>query len=1033
MNNTSSSHDLLLLMLSLAQIDNPDKITSLFVEAIEGLFAPAHFEFRKADGQTPDGGFALQTMHKKYGWIVVGSGYELTRQQQELLYNAIQMLAIVVERNEQAQILTEDRERLRQVADDRAIQLLQTNQELREANSRLQEEVSRHRQTSDELQESQTIFSAFMEHNPAYVFFKDEQLRALKLSRNFEQMLGRPLPEILGKTMDELFPPNLAKPMIEVDQKILQEGRLTTVEEELDGHYYSTIKFPIEIAGKKRYLAGFTIDLTESKLAEMALKESEIMLASSQQIAHVGSWKLDLLTNQLTWSAETYRICGVDPQDFSPSYASFLEIVHPDDRAFVDEAYTASVREYSESYEIGHRVVRRDNGQIRHVVEKCRHARNEAGDIIRSYGMIQDITEQKLADDALRNAKATAEENETRFKALHNASFGGIAIHDKGRILDCNQGLAEIFGYSVEELIGMDGLLLVSEETRNIVKSNIQSHYEKPYEAIGVRKNGEEFPMRLEGREIPYRGKYARTVEFRDITEQKRAEEAIAAEKERLAVTLRSIGDGVITTDTQGNVQLMNRVAEELTGWSQREAQGQPLASIFNIIHEVTRLPCESPVEKVMASGGIIELTNHTVLISRNGTERFIADSGAPIKDMNSVTLGVVMVFRDMTEKKKLLDLLQRTDKLEAIGILAGGIAHDFNNLLSGVFGYIELARMSADVKTMTSYLDQAMVVFSRAKNLTQQLLTFSKGGAPLRKTGDLVPVVKESALFSLSGSNVTCEFEIAEDLWAVDFDRGQIGQVIDNLVINAQQSMPIGGKLGISMHNVSLKDGETLPLNAGNFVRISITDTGTGMHPELLKRIFDPFFTTKQKGNGLGLATSYAIIQKHSGMIDVESILGKGSTFHVYLPASFKKSDDTDTSLPVVHQGHGRILIMDDEEFVRIIVSKLLKSMGYGVVEAREGEEAVKLLLESAKNGCKIDAVIFDLTVPGGMGGKDAIVLLRQHFPELPAFVSSGYSEDPVMAQPQKHGFTDCLRKPYRRDELSALLSRNLNKSADR
>lgn len=1030
MNINSSAHEILLLMLRLSQIDNPDKILLSFVESIGSVFAPTRFDFRKADEQEPPGGFVLQTRSKKYGWFVASGDLELISQQHGLICNAVKIFSIVFEHNEQARTLADDQERLRQVADELTVELQQKNQELRETNARLQEEVLRHRQTSEELQESETIFSAFMEHNPAYVFFKDEQLRALKLSRNFEQMLGRPLPEILGKTMDELFPPELAKPMIEVDQKILQEGRLTTVEEELNGRFYSTMKFPIEIAGKKRYLAGFTMDLTERKLAELALKESEAMLAHSQQIAHVGSWQLDLVTNQLTWSAETYRICGLNPLEFSPSYHNFLEIVHPDDRAFVDAAYSASIREHNDSYEIEHRIVRRDNGEVRHVVEKCRHVRNEAGDIFRSYGMVQDITEQKQAEDALRSAKALAEENETRFKALHEASFGGIVIHDKGIILDCNHGLAEMTGYSVEELIGMNGLLLISEKTRDMVIRNIQSHYEKPYEATGLRKNGEEFAMRLEAREIPYRGKMVRTVEFRDITEQKEAEITIAAEKERLAVTLRSIGDGVITTDTHGNVQLLNRVAEELTGWTQREAQGQPLARVFNVVHEATRLPCESPVDKVLVTGGIVELANHTILIARNGTERYIADSGAPIKDMNSLTIGVVLVFRDMTEKQKLMDSLQRTDKLEAIGILAGGIAHDFNNLLSGVFGYIELARMSTDVATMSAYLDQAMVVFSRARNLTQQLLTFSKGGAPLRKTGELAPVVKESALFSLSGSNVTCEFTIPEDLWTVDFDRGQIGQVIDNLVINAQQAMPMGGKLFISMGNVSLNDGEKPPLNAGNYVQISIADTGTGMHPDLLKRIFDPFFTTKQKGNGLGLATSYAITKKHAGLIDVESILGKGSTFHVFLPASQTTPTAIDADLPETHHGQGLILIMDDEEFVRCIVSKLLQSMGYTVIEAKDGQEALKLLQESAKNGHVIDGVIFDLTVPGGMGGKDAVQILRQHFPQLPAFVSSGYSEDPVMAQPQKYGFTDSLRKPYRREELSALLNRHLKKS---
>ncbi|PKL49461.1 MAG: hybrid sensor histidine kinase/response regulator [Candidatus Riflebacteria bacterium HGW-Riflebacteria-2] len=717
------------------------------------------------------------------------------------------------------------------------------------------------------------------------------------MSRNYEQMLGRPLEELLGKSMDELFPPELAGPMIEVDSKILREGVPFAVEEELNGKYYSTIKFPIVIAGKPARLAGFTIDITRLKLAE----------------------------------------------------------------------------------------------------------------------------------EELRKAKVVAEENETRFKALHNASFGGITIHDKGRILDCNQGLSEITGYSLDELIGMDGLLLISEKTRDLVISNIMSGYEKPYEAIGRRKNGEEFPIRLEAREIPYRGKMVRTVEFRDITSQKQAEATLAAEKERLAVTLRSIGDGVITTDTLGNVVMMNGVAENLTGWLQEDAQGQPLEKVFRIVDETTRQPCANPATRVIDSGGIIELANHTLLIARNGTTRIIADSGAPIKDANNATIGVVLVFRDMTDKQKLLDALQRTDKLEAIGVLAGGIAHDFNNLLAGIFGYIELARMAEDKEKTKIYLGQALIAFERAKNLTRQLLAFAKGGEPLRKTGYIGPAIRESATFALSGSAITCEFNIAQDLWAVDFDKGQIEQAIDNIVINAKQAMPTGGKIVIAAKNVALRDGDHPLLKPGKYIKISITDNGAGIPADIRQRVFDPFFTTKQEGNGLGLTTCYAIIQKHAGMIDVESIMGKGSTFHICIPASPNIPDNNSAVIPATHHGQGRILVMDDEALVRTLLNKLLSSMGYNVVTAKNGEEAIKLLLDT--DAPPIDAAIFDLTIQGGMGGKDTIVQVRKNFPDMPVFVSSGYSADPVMAYPQKYGFTDSLGKPFLKEELAAMLNRHIIK----
>ncbi|EKD82756.1 MAG: hypothetical protein ACD_39C01116G0002, partial [uncultured bacterium] len=972
MKSQAGLQDFLHLLLNLAQTDDFNKIITLFVEALEEFFAPARFTFKAVDSDEPADGIALQTANTNFGWLVIADNSSLTAEQRDIIRSTAQMLAIIVERNEQ-----------RQPADIRMKQLQQNNEDLQKANQRLRAEAARHQQIDDELRESKEIFTTFMEHNPAYVFFKDNQLRAVRLSRNYEQMLGRPLDEILGKTMDELFPSELAGPMIEADRKILNEGKPFAIEEELNGRHYSTVKFPIKIAGKPDYLAGFTIDITRLKVTEKALRQSEAILAQAQHIAHVGSWTFDQVTRELTWSAETYRIFGVNPQKFAPSFESFIEACHPDDRAAVTTAYHDSIQKKKSYYEIEHRIIRKDNGEIRHVQEKCRNECNEAGVVVYSVGMTQDITERKLAEEELRKAKEIAEENETRFKALHNASFGGIAIHDKGIILDCNQGLSEMTGYSVAELIGMNGLLLIAERDRDMVIVNIQAAYEKPYEATGVRKSGQEFPIRLEAREVPYRGKRARTVELRDITIQKQSEAVLAAEKEQLAVTLRSIGDGVITTDTSGKVVMMNRVAEELTGWSQKEAQGQPLEKVFRIIHETTRETCESPVVKVITSGEIIELANHTLLISRNGTERIIADSGAPIKDANSVTIGVVLVFRDMTEKQKLVDSLQRTDKLEAIGVLAGGIAHDFNNLLSGIFGFIELARMTTDAKKTATYLDQALTVFERAKNLTRQLLAFAKGGAPLRKTGYLGPVIKESAMFALSGSAITCEFSIAEDLWAADFDKNQIEQTIDNLVINAQQAMPMGGKIVIRAQNVSLESADHPLLKPGNYIRISVADSGIGMPADILQRIFDPFFTTKQKGNGLGLTTCYTIIQKHGGMIDVESVMGKGSTFHIFIPASQSVPNNRVSAPPATHRGHGTILIMDDETFVRNIVSKQLKSMGYCVVEAKDGEEAIKLL--TSTDGPAIDAAIFDLTIPGGMGGKEAIVEVRKRLPDLP------------------------------------------------
>ena len=473
----------------------------------------------------------------------------------------------------------------------------------------------------------------------------------------------------------------------------------------------------------------------------------------------------------------------------------------------------------------------------------------------------------------------------------------------------------------------------------------------------------------------------------------------------------------------------MNRVAEDLTGWPLKEARGLPLTTVFRIVNESSREPLANPAEKVLSTGEIIELANHTILIAKDGKERAIADSGAPIKDARSVTSGVVLVFRDVTEKQKLQDNMQRIDKLESLGVLAGGIAHDFNNLLAGIFGYIDMARSAegADPAT-TKYLDKALSVFERARDLTQQLLIFSKGGGPKKKTGQIASLIRENAAFALSGTNVKCLVHLENDLWLCDFDENQIGQVLDNIIINARQAMEQGGEIHLGGRNVVLKEAEMPPLKAGPYLKISVTDTGIGIPADLQKRIFDPFFTTKKSGDGLGLATCYSIIQKHDGLIDLESVPGRGSTFHIYLPAS-EKCEIPDSADPKrLHQGGGRILVMDDEVFMREIVGDMLTGMGYTFLEADNGTSALARCRKARDQGYPVRAVLLDLTIPGNPGGKEVIQELRREFPGLPVFASSGFSEDPIMANPGEYGFTDSISKPFKKEELSNLLDRHLS-----
>ena len=489
----------------------------------------------------------------------------------------------------------------------------------------------------------------------------------------------------------------------------------------------------------------------------------------------------------------------------------------------------------------------------------------------------------------------------------------------------------------------------------------------------------------------------------------------LAAERERLAVTLGSIGDGVISTDSDGRVLLMNKVAEQLTGWNHGEAVGELFNVIFSTVDSKTLVPDPNPVQQVMDKGFVVGHPGNSLLVAKDGTERKVAHSGAPIRDEESKLVGVVLVFRDVTAEEKMEEEFLRAQKLESVGLLAGGIAHDFNNLLTGIIGNVALAKMDAEPEgNVVASLSEAEKACQRAADLTRQLLTFSKGGAPIKRAASIADLIEESATFALRGSNVRADISIADDVWTTEIDEGQISQVIQNLTLNANQAMPDGGVLEIRVQNTPLRTSTTLPLVPGNYVKISVTDSGVGIAADHLTQVFDPYFTTKQTGSGLGLATSYSIVTKHGGHLAANSKLGEGSTFTIYLPAA---ADQMEFGLRLdekLVRGTGRILVMDDEEPVLSFAERVLYRLGYEVSLAKDGREAVELYRSALATKEPYAAVVLDLTVPGGMGGKETIDALRVLDPEVKAIVSSGYSNDPIMAQFRQHGFKGVVAKPY-------------------
>jgi len=656
---------------------------------------------------------------------------------------------------------------------------------------------------------------------------------------------------------------------------------------------------------------------------------------------------------------------------------------------------------------------------------------SDGGRVVGVLGVREDISARMRVERELK-------ESEERLSVIFEASQAGIIlVTPDGAIAFANRRMAEMMGVGIDELLGtrysswlhpsdrLEGEELAARLLNGVVSAvTVERHYR--------RRDGSDFWGYLSGRRLENGDGSLRALvgSIADISELKSSQGALEREKERLAVTLRSIGDGVITVDTDGCVVLLNRVAEELCGYRQEEAAGLPLDRVFSVVDEKTGIPKQNSVARALASGEVIEQAGHGLLISRDGRERLIAAKTAPILDRGGQIPGVVLVFSDITERRQIEEELFKARKLESLGILAGGIAHDFNNLLTGIMGNIALSRAHIpDGHQAALFLDRARKGAEQSKELTQQLLTFSKGGAPVKKLTSISQVLVDSAVFALRGSNVRCDFDIDPALWCAEIDTGQMSQVISNLVINADQAMPDGGQIIIRAENV-------LPLEESDDsrrIRITFKDTGVGICDEDLHRIYDPYFSTKATGNGLGLATVYAIIKNHEGEIQVFSRLNHGTTFAITLPAQGESEPE---QAPVGEQaeaepgpGGGRILLMDDEDAIREMASAALSMFGYQPEVACDGEEMLARYQEALESGARFDAVIMDLTIPGGMGGKEAVKKLLELDPQALAIASSGYCEDQVMANYQEYGFAGIVSKPYSLQDLDVTLQEIISK----
>jgi PAS domain S-box-containing protein len=591
-----------------------------------------------------------------------------------------------------------------------------------------------------------------------------------------------------------------------------------------------------------------------------------------------------------------------------------------------------------------------------------------------------------------------------------------------------NAFITKSLGYQPEEFLGADTLELVHPDDRALVKGLVEKAV-----ATGEGWRGEIVRWRHKDgswRHIETSGCAVfdaagkctglRGLD-RDVTEHLRADEALRESEERFKALTENTSDWIWEVDENARYTYSNPRVRDILGYEPHEVIGRS-AFEFMPPEEAARIEGEfvGRARAGEALRGLVNINRH-----RDGHQVVLETSGVPILDAEGRVRGYRGIDRDVTERRLLEEERVKTQKLESIGTLAGGIAHDFNNLLQGVFGCLSLLRLSLDDRQKTlEILDQAEKALYQSVNLTTQLLTFAKGGKPVMKVIELRPVVENAVKLALSGARIGFSLQVDEDLCAVEADEGQIGRVVQNLVLNAEQAMPLGGRIEVLVRNAPARGGDAAAVGPGA-VEISVRDSGIGIPPELLPRIFEPYFTNKERGSGLGLATSYSIIRNHGGEIRVQSEPKKGSTFTVSLPASAAAAERpaaVKAEQPVC--GTARILVMDDEEMVRRVAAQLLQALGHEATVASSGDEAIALYAAALAAGRPFDVVILDLTIRGGMGGEEALRGLRKIDPAVRAVVSSGYSDDEGAAAYRERGFRACLKKPYTIVGLSRVLA---------
>ena len=801
---------------------------------------------------------------------------------------------------------------------------------------------------------------------------------------------------------------------------MVRTGKPVRFQDERAGRIYDTHDYPVfDRQGKVKAVAIYSRDSTENMRVVQALLDSVENFRSLAENANDGiliaaGEGVHVYANRRVSEMTGYTIdefIGTGIRDF----------VHPDEAEEVIRKFRKRIRGEKLQKQYETRIIRKDGTTIPVEVTASKTMwEGEPSTLV----IMRDITERSQMERDLRRS-------EERFRAIFEGALDAIFILDPGtgRFLDANPAASELLLRDDEEIVDRHYLELFPANWKGPIEEAYNGLFEEEERVVAVevgmlRSDGREVPVEVLGQLIQMDGVPVIQAIVRDITDRKRMDEELRDSEEQFR-TLAEASLAGIFVFLDGTFRYANPALGRIFGYELDELIGK--MGPIELIHPEDRAAADAYGRQCLR-GQEEEAPVFTFRgVKRDGSliDCEVLQAGIDYRGRR----GIIGTLLEVTRRKRMEEELLKTQKLESLGVLAGGIAHDFNNILTAISANISMAKLYGDLEEdISEMLGDAEKASVRAKNLTQQLLSFSRGGAPVRRTVSIEKTLQEHTEFALSGSNVKCEYSIPEDLRQVEADEGQIGQVIHNLVINAKQAMPEGGVIRVVAENVPADRLENMPVKPGNYLRISIADHGVGIPERHLQSIFDPFFTTKQKGSGLGLTTCFTIVKNHRGHLHVDSEVGVGTTVRVYLPASNERTSSREETRGRPLQGQGRVLLVDDEEIIRTAASEALTRLGYDVRLAADGAEGAGLYEEAMQGGHAFDVVLLDLTIPGGMGGKEAVRELLRIDPNAKVIASSGYSNDPVMADYRTHGFCEVIAKPYRIDDLAEVLHRVIN-----